>query len=369
MNVLYWSEVFWPTLGGAELFAARLLRTLGDRGYAFTVVTERGRDLPERQEFAGAEIYRFPFHATLAGGDLDRVIGLRQEIKGLQRRVQPALIHLNTLRRGTFFLVDTGRSSPAPLLVSLHDCLPIACGRPDTLLRNALGSAARITCCSRFVLSGLAGQLPELEARAAVLYYGIEPPAWPPGPRPVAPAHLLCVGRLAPEKGFDLALRAFALLGSKFPEARLTIAGDGPCRSALERLARALGVERRVLFPGWVEPGKVWPLMNEATVVAIPSRWEEPFGLVALEAAFMARPVVAARAGGLPEAFEEGVTGLGVAREDPVGLAEALISLLEQPERATAMGLAARQRACELFSWERCADAYDREYRKTIAVQ
>jgi glycogen(starch) synthase len=96
----------------------------------------------------------------------------------------------------------------------------------------------------------------------------------------------------------------------------------------------------------------------------MPSRWEEPFGLVAVEAALMARPVVASRVGGLAEVVADGETGLLVDKEDPAALARAVTHLLKNPATAERMGQAARRRARELFGFERQVDAYDGLYQR-----
>jgi glycogen(starch) synthase len=98
----------------------------------------------------------------------------------------------------------------------------------------------------------------------------------------------------------------------------------------------------------------------------MPSRWEEAFGLVALEAALMARPVVATRVGGLPEVVLDGETGLLVQKDDSGALARAVGFLLDHPEQAMSMGNAGRLRAKEVFSLARYVDAYDTLYRRLI---
>jgi glycogen(starch) synthase len=95
----------------------------------------------------------------------------------------------------------------------------------------------------------------------------------------------------------------------------------------------------------------------------IPSR-QEAFGLVALEAALMARPVVATRVGGLPEVVVHEETGLLVEPENPEKLADAAEYLLAHVKTATKMGLAAQARAQEIFGWQRYIDAYDTLYQQ-----
>jgi glycogen(starch) synthase len=124
-----------------------------------------------------------------------------------------------------------------------------------------------------------------------------------------------------------------------------------------------LGLMHSVEFVGWVPPEKVPALLNTATLVIMPSH-REGLPSVALEAALMARPVVAARVGGLPEIVLHQKTGLLVDDEDHEALTEAMLLLLNHPRTATAFGDAARRRVQEVFSFERYVDAYDNLYQK-----
>jgi len=94
----------------------------------------------------------------------------------------------------------------------------------------------------------------------------------------------------------------------------------------------------------------------------MPSR-RESLPLVALEAALMARPVIATRIGGLPEVVQHRMTGLLVESEDPQSLGDAISFLLRQSALATEMGNRAKSRANRLFSWKNHVDGYDALYR------
>jgi glycogen(starch) synthase len=172
----------------------------------------------------------------------------------------------------------------------------------------------------------------------------------------------LCLGRLSAEKGFDLALAALKILRQQFPEVRLLLAGDGRARTDLEQQANDLGIRDHVDFLGWVAPGDVPSLINTVTVVLMPSR-QESLPLVALEAALMARPLVAARVGGLPEFIIHEHTGVLVEPENSQALADAVAILLTRSSYAEQLGKRARERARELFSWQSHVDSYDRLYR------
>jgi glycogen(starch) synthase len=191
-----------------------------------------------------------------------------------------------------------------------------------------------------------------------------EPPTLP-ARLPYDPPCVLCLGRLVPEKGFDVALRVFAQVRERVPSARFLIAGDGVERPRLEQQARELDLGDRVEFLGWVRPGEVPALINRATLVLMPSR-RESFSLVAIETAHMARPTVATRAAGLAEVVVDGETGLLVAKEDVPALSHAVLTLLGHPDLARRMGHAARQRARELFNLPRCVGRFDELYRRLV---
>jgi glycosyltransferase involved in cell wall biosynthesis len=140
------------------------------------------------------------------------------------------------------------------------------------------------------------------------------------------------------------------------------IAGDGPERAGLERQAAGLGLGHRVTFRGWVSPDVVPRLINTATIVLVPSRWEGLPGVV-IQTGQMARPVVGTCIWGLPEIVVHGQTGLLTAPEDSAGMADAVGALLDHAGEATRMGEAARRQVADLFGWERHVDAYDALYR------
>jgi glycogen(starch) synthase len=120
-------------------------------------------------------------------------------------------------------------------------------------------------------------------------------------------------------------------------------------------------------FLGWVHPDRVLALMNDSTMVLMPSRVPEGFGLVALQAAQMNRPVVASGVGGVMEVVVHEETGLLVEPADEGALAGAIIALLGDPARAERLGRAGRRRAETELGWERHVDAYDALLRRLAA--
>jgi phosphatidylinositol alpha-1,6-mannosyltransferase len=136
------------------------------------------------------------------------------------------------------------------------------------------------------------------------------------------------------------------------------VAGTGPERPSLEDKALGLGVAGRVRFLGFLDPDGLEEAYRAADVFLLPSRQDpgggvEGFGIAFLEAALRGLPAVAGRSGGIPDAVEDGVTGVLVDPHDPEAIASALLGLARDPARRRALGEAARRRALGEFTWER----------------
>ncbi len=158
---------------------------------------------------------------------------------------------------------------------------------------------------------------------------GAAPAALPPGPMALA------LGRLHRNKGFDVLIRALPAL----PSLRLVLAGEGPERAPLQRLAQELGVAGRLSMPGW--RGDQAGLLAACDVLVCPSRIE-PLGNVVIEAFSAARPVVAAAVAGPLELIDPGRTGLLVPPEDPARLAAAIRTVLDDQPLAARLAAAGR---------------------------
>jgi glycosyltransferase involved in cell wall biosynthesis len=155
-------------------------------------------------------------------------------------------------------------------------------------------------------------------------------------------------GRLVKPKGVEVLIRA-----ARDVDAEFVICGDGRQLPALRGLARRVGVKDRVSFRGWLAAEELAAELANASVVAIPSLWPEPFGLVGIEALAAGRPVVASATGGVSDWLQDGVTGVLVRPGDARELGRALEELLADPARQQAMGSAGREAVAERFSRER----------------
>ncbi len=154
-------------------------------------------------------------------------------------------------------------------------------------------------------------------------------------------------GRVVRVKGVDVLIRAARRVDAEF-----VICGEGFSLNAMRRLARRLGVDSRVSFRGWLGTDELARELAEASVVAVPSVWPEPFGLVGIEAFAAGRPVIASATGGVADWLTDGQSGLCVPPGDVTALANALEQLLADPARQHAMGAAGRKMVKERFSVE-----------------
>ncbi len=178
------------------------------------------------------------------------------------------------------------------------------------------------------------------------------PGASPPAPRKPG-GRVLFVGRLMDVKGAHLAIEALPKASQRLGcDLSLTIAGDGPDRAKLETLARRLEVN--ILFVGWVGAAEKFSLMRKADLVAVPSIWPEPFGLVGIEAGSCGVPAVGFQVGGVPDWLISGQTGELAPGNPPTaaGLADAMVRALSGADHYNRLAVGAWEMA-RRFSIER----------------
>ena len=180
-------------------------------------------------------------------------------------------------------------------------------------------------------------------------------------PRPDLRPVFLSSRSLHPHYNVECVLRAFALVQERNAEARLTVAGDGPERSRLERLARELGLHD-VRFVGWVRPGEMGDLYGAADIYLNGSDVDAA-PLSILEAWAAGLPVITTDAGGIPEMVEDGVSGLLVPRGDHAAMAASAQRLLDDGELAGALIESARRRSLE-HGWDVARERWTALYRE-----
>ena len=278
-------------------------------------------------------------------------------LAALMRERRVDALHANTLKAHVLGSL-AARLAGRPLVWHMHD-LPST--RGDT--RNLLDQVARLARPEIIAVSAaVAADLsPAMRARARVVHNGLDlaafdraaaslaaPLALPAGDGPLIGA----ISYLIPWKGHEVFLRAARRMLAVRPELRFVIVGEPIFqwrdeRDRLEGIAREVGVADRVAFLGHRED--VPAVLEAFDLFVMPSLFE-PFGRVLIEAMAASRPVVAARAGGVPEIVLDGETGLLVPPGDDAALAEASLALLADPARGRRLGEAGRRRVAEAFS-------------------
>jgi glycosyltransferase involved in cell wall biosynthesis len=343
-------------------------------------------------EIAGAEqslatlIEALPesVHVTVAGVDDEVVSWLAGHRPGASSAVLPAVRDKRSVGAIGAHLRYFMRERPQLLQVNLRH--PFSCQyalaaglltpgtrviavehRPDVPAANGLQLALKrltsarlaahvtVSESSKAVVAELLGTGGE---RIRTIHNGVAEPSGTSRPGS-ATSTVGVVGRFIGHKGFDVFLRALALV----PEVRGVLIGDGPERGALERLAAELGLEGRVEFLGWRADSQTI-VAERFDALVVPSR-AEPFGLVAVEAMLAGVPVVASRVGGLTEIIDDGVTGILVAPDDPVELAHAIERVIE-PAVNRELGERGKASAHDRFSQDRMARSYDELYRSLV---
>ncbi len=175
---------------------------------------------------------------------------------------------------------------------------------------------------------------------------------------------ILSVCRLGYEKNIDVVLRAFSLVAGLRPNVKLTIVGDGPARKSLMELAKNLGLEESVSFPGTVERSGLQEYFDSHDFFVNASD-SETFGYVIAEAMAAGLPIVAVKAQGTTDLVKHGINGLLVEPYDVRGFAEAMEKMLEGRTTARKFGKAS-VKLVKKFSVEKCYEGHIRLYKRLL---
>jgi glycosyltransferase involved in cell wall biosynthesis len=281
-------------ISGSEAHLLSLLPRLRERGWDIRMVMLHENE-PGAWDFAHALRARgVPLDAIPLRADFDPVAFVR--LTAYLMRLRPAILHTHLVHADAYGLL-AGTVARVPLRFSTkHGFNEFREAPYFGLADRAFASLAHVHIA---ISRGLARYLEEVEGfddeSFEIVHYGIDPNG-EPAPYTETVPRLLCVGRLIPIKGHIVLLRAFAAALEQEPRLDLDIAGRGPLDHGLKAFARELGIADRVHFLGQVVPPQ--KAIEHASAVVVPSLGEG-FGMVALEAMERARPVIAARIGGL----------------------------------------------------------------------
>ena len=367
MKILYWTERVSPHIGGVEIITDHYLPALSEGGSEVHVIARKAEPTADGPNVPGTNIpvHYFPFMEALLTNQIDKVVSITRRIGALKAQLKPDLFHVNFCGPSLIFHLRTLAAHRAPTVMTLY-ALPENEPSRTGVVERLLAAADWVVGPSRAVIERMREWFPQIASKSSVIYNTLNLPALETTPLPFDQPHLLCLGRIVPDKGFDLVVDALASIVRVVPDIRLTIAGDGTEKPKLEQQARRLNVHDKIVFTGWVAPQDVLELINTATIVIVPSRWYEPAPLVAIQAAHMGRPVVGARTGGIPELVVDRQTGLVVDKDDWEAIARAVLHLVQHQDEARRMGERGKVRARSVFGWRQCVDAYGALYREVL---
>lgn len=367
MYILLLNSEYPPIGGGAGNASANLARCLAQMEHEVTVVTSRFKDLPHWERTGSLTVVRIPAlrRRQERSGALEQILFiLSASFSSLKlvRRTKPDI----TL---AFFGIPSGAVAlflklmrGIPYVISLRGG-DVPGFRPydfgtyhkliAPLLRVIWGNASAIVANS----NGLRKLALKFDSRyeISIIPNGVDLELYRTDSHDNTTPHLLSVGRIVYQKGFDVAMHA--LSGLKSLEWEWRIAGDGPQMDFLKILANDLGIADRVHFLGWQSREKLIEQYKWSNLFLFPSRHEGMPNAV-LEAMAAGLPVIASRIAGNEELVVDDVTGLLIPAENVEYLRDALRRMINNPPLCEKLGRASRKRMEEHYSWENTARQY-----------
>jgi phosphatidylinositol alpha-mannosyltransferase len=359
----------WDAPGGVQVHVAQLASSLQDRGHEVLVLAPATRAAlppestrPETQvRFMGRAV-RVPYQGTVApicfSAHSARLIG------SILRSFGPDLVHAHEPFAPSTAMLATLRSR-SPVVATFHafterSALYSAAAfllRPvwaKLRVRIAVSEAA-----ARFVGSRFPDGLRVIPNGCDVDLFAEASPldGLPSGRR------MLWVGRLDEQKGFPIAVRAFASLATEFSDLTFLVVGEGRDRAAVSTLPP--GARNRVIMAGAIPHDELPPYMAGADVFVAPALGQESFGIVLVEAMAAGVPVVASDIAGYREVLRRDVDGILAPPGDHTALAEGARRVLSDPALAARLREAGRARA-ERFRWSSVTDEIETAYRQAL---
>jgi glycosyltransferase involved in cell wall biosynthesis len=304
MRICIFSRPFHPAVGGLEQIAKTLAYEFSSANCDVEVVTDT--------KSLGREDNEFPFKITRTSSFKERFIAFRRA---------DVVLFMNF----TFAGVPVAMLARRPIVLSHHGIYRFRGALKTQLVEFAKRQLSRFflnISVSHFVARNLPGKF-------IVVPNAFEDRLFHYTPAQRNRDFVFC-GRLVSDKGTNVLLDAYKVVLNSYPEATLTIIGDGPELVVLQAQSKSIGLFNNIEFTGTLRGQKLVNKLKEHSCMVIPSLWEEPFGIVALEGIASCDTVISSNRGGLPEA----VGDCGILVEPTIdGLAQAMVSVLQSHEK------------------------------------
>jgi glycosyltransferase involved in cell wall biosynthesis len=310
---------FWPAIGGVPTATRGLAGALRDRGHDVVVLTRQPGGCETEELVDGIRVRRFDWNLRPYMTFPLRFRRARAAVRGVLDGWSAEAVYSHFVSLHAVYASDTARRARAPLILSFrgNDAMRIASRGPVN--RLIYGRLTREAAANLFCSEWLRRESVEArwfrgrEQSTGVLADAVAVQQRLPMTEQPAEPFALAAGRMVHKKGFDLLLRAWAVVAQELP-LTLWIAGTGPEEGRLRRLAGRLSLHDRVHFLGPVPHDRLLGILERAALCIVPSR-EEPYGILVVEAQAIGTPVVATRVGNLPALVEHGRTGYLAAPE------------------------------------------------------
>jgi glycosyltransferase involved in cell wall biosynthesis len=364
--------------GGVQWMSYELARHLDPARYRAIVccLYQRG-ELAERLEAQGIPVFVLRGKSSSNPLYLGQNLGTVWQLRNLLRSQRVQIAHAHEFYSGTLGRVAARLAGTPVTILMLHNKDRWK-RRPHILVDRLLARWTDVIVANSHSVRDYAIPQESLDPlKTAVVHNGISERRFASvsarrqakrtelGLKSQAPV-LTVVGRLAKEKGHRYLIEALPAVRALYADVRLLIVGDDSSLEAstkedIVQRVKALGLEGSVSLLG--QRDDVPDILGATDIFCLPSLWEG-FGLVIAEAMAAGRPVVASRIDGIPEVVEDGVTGILVPPRDPRALAEAILELLADPNKAEAMGRAGRERVRKHFTVEAMVLKWDMLYQE-----
>lgn len=362
IKILHVMPNYFPHNGGIETLMSQYFELQADNHrFSHSIIALRREDDPSAQLTKGLDsidevsISRIEIKTSLIKFSLSVMKQLREII----RKRNPDLIHLHAIHELSIFTLKLAEDLGIPVIVHFHGSL---LGNDYKLLKPVVPIMKYVLGVSEATKESLRDFLPN-NVSVHMIPNGIKDYRNLPrlNQKSIEPLFVVA-GRIESEKGFDLAIKAFALIKKDIGSAKLVVLGDGSQLENLSYLARALGIADSIEFIGSIPNEEVIKCIDESWIVLVPSRDIEGFGIIAIEAALREVPVVATAVGGLTETIEDGKSGFLVSPESPQAIANKVLELLSNSDQLPKIGAYARRRALELYGIEKFAAKLEEYY-------
>jgi len=368
MRIALVAEDYYPQLGGVPEHVHHLAVNLIGRGHRVTVVTSRMRGAGQDPPFVrrvGTSIVIY------ANGGVSRITAgwrLTHHLTEIFRAGRFDLVHIHGGIAPTFGLVAPVAAwrLGIPVVATFHSWFPRSAGyrifRP--IWQRMIDRHAAVVAVSQPVIDALSRYF---RANWEIIPNGVDLGFFQPDGRQPTDAlrrgpRLLFLARLEPRNGLGTVLEAMPRILARFPNAQLTVAGDGPWRAHYERRARSLGSSVRFL-------GRVFddrPLHYATSDLYLCPTNRASFGVTLLEAMACGTPLLVSDNVGFRSVLRDGAEAQIVPNDDPRTWADSIVTLIEDPARRDTMGRAGLAKAAE-YAWPRVADQTLALYERVLA--